>query len=470
MNGGNPDSTNLHSGRAATSSLPDPGLPYPTREGQPAHLSRRGESPSSMECAYSTDNPDDSQGDLKCFAPPALSEEGRLGPALLDVGYQPDNVPDNRWSILNDAGEGCRLPGLVGAAQYLQGQIAETQRLYSEAIATALRNWDLSSDHAAILSGWLDRIRVCGATVWLKECANDHTRAIAECCGVPLCPRYQRKRSQRWIRRASALIALLHRESKVPKLLTVTLRRNGADWKSQIDSMVKLRAALMRLLRRCYGLEAAFAAIEISHGGHVHIHAVIWSDYVPRALLQTWLRSRDCTVPGCPHPADDRCQRCRQEQVACKHLDGKRERCNGSYMIDIRQCHSPIEALKYATAPIVCEAAPRGSKRFSPEQLEMALQTIRLYLALYRRHRVETYGAAKVTIQGEGSDDEDADIDRCHCGSPLHMAAVGIRVFGGTGYRWRRARSTDSVQFIWSKFCHPFGVTPRSTASTGVGS
>ena len=332
--------------------------------------------------------------------------------------------------------------------KYRQGQIKATQALYCHAMTYLLDNGLVDSVGAAILSGWLVRMSQCAATVWLKACSDNHARAVVECCQVPMCPRCQRKRANHWVARAQALLTGTRVDGKKPRMVTVGLRHpDGESLLVAARKVIKLRAALMRKLRREYGMTAAFAAIEMSDNGHVHLHCLVWSDYTPRTLLQTWLRGRDCTVPGCSHPADDRCDSCRASKIGCAHHYGQRQRCNGSYMVDIRKCSSPVEAMKYSVKPIV--SATDHAEAPTPEQLAQAIRTVMFYLGLYKRHRIETYGEAKRIVEGEGDADEDRDADICHCGLPLHLACVGRA--GSKGYFWRPARPGEQIIFSWQR-------------------
>jgi hypothetical protein len=281
-------------------------------------------------------------------------------------------------------------------------------------------------------------LRDCGSQVFVRQCCAGHTRTFAECCQVPMCPRYQRKRSGHWVARARALMESPAYAGKVPKLLTVTLRHpEGETLPEAVEKAIKLRAAVMRHLRKVYGLTAAFGALEMSEHGHVHLHIIAWCAFLPRPLLQSWLRGRDCTVPGCAHPADDRCDECRAGKVECSHLDGGRQRCNGSFMLDVRKCFDPIEALKYAAAPVVVENV--SQLVFTESQLEAGERMVRFYLAIQGRHRVETYGDAKNVVENEDAEDEDRRVDVCHCGQPLRLIATGYVQPGAHGYRWERA-------------------------------
>lgn len=341
---------------------------------------------------------------------PAQSPERRSGPPLLDNGHQPDQ------------------------AYRRQDQIRATQRIYKRGMTRLIEHGAVSAMEIFTLEGWFKRMNGCGRTVWMKGCAAGHKRPLTECCDVPMCPRYQRKRSNHWIARVRALMASQTYKGKRPKLLTVALRHPaGETLPEAVEKVIKLRAVLMRHLRKTYGMTAAVAPLEMSDTGHVHLHSIVFSDFLPRALLQRWLRARDCTVSGCNHPADDRCDACREGSVECVHLDGERRRCNGSFMVDVRICYDPVEALKYAAAPVVCDG---GDAEPTETQLEAAARTVRFYLAISGRHRVETYGDAKRMVEGEGDQDEDRDANTCWCGLPLWLCRIG-HAPPGRNYHWR---------------------------------
>jgi hypothetical protein len=322
----------------------------------------------------------------------------------------------------------------VNQTKYRHGQILATQAIYIEAMRTVLRDPESGRDYPMVLQGWITRMQQCGRKVLVQTCSDGHPRSYVECCNVPLCPRCQRTRANRWVERAQDLINSGRVGKKRPKLVTIGLRHPDQETLAQaVEKVIDLRKVLMRKLQREYGATAAFSAVEMSDHGHVHLHTLVWCDRLPREVLIPWLRSRDCTIAGCPHPFDDRCDDCREARTACNHLDGERQRCNGSFIFDVREAYSPVEALKYSVKPVVSDmdhAVPP-----TPEQLAEAIRIVKLFLVLYRRHRVETYGEAKKVIENEGDRDEDRIATRCHCGLPLHPTAVGIRK--GGRYLWR---------------------------------
>jgi hypothetical protein len=239
-----------------------------------------------------------------------------------------------------------------------------------------------------------------------------------------------------------------------PKLITVTLRHTGEGIDVAIDRIVRVRANLARYLRRNYDMKAAFVGIEFSQGEHVHMHAIAWTRYLPRPVLQTWLRSQDCTIPNCSHPADDRCEKCKADKVECHHPDGDRQRCNGSFMVDVRQAYNAKEALKYAAKPIVCDADPDVES--TEEQRNASMQTLLYFLKLYQRHRIETYGEARKVVKGEDANDEAVDTGICHCGKPLSVHFIGYKNTKGKAYDWRKPGMGGVPPPTWRPESMPF--------------
>jgi hypothetical protein len=232
---------------------------------------------------------------------------------------------------------------------------------------------------------------------------------------------------------------------------------------------------------------AGIAALEEGEHDNVHVHFFALCKYIPNERrgsrpLERWLRSRDCTVPGCDHPPDDRCDECRhwawtddlgREHVgrACNHVEvmpggNERKRCPGSWYVDVREaysrrgrgrlalrgakrgaCGSPADAaaevVKYACKPVVHGNPHDASPEELIEERAHARRVVLFYLALRGRHRVETYGFAREVAPEEGDAADDAEptdaAPRCSCGNVgCVMVCVGFgkRTFEGSRYEW----------------------------------
>jgi len=191
-------------------------------------------------------------------------------------------------------------------------------------------------------------------------------------------------------------------------------------------------------------MEAAFGAIEQGEDSNVHLHALAYCDYVGRSVLQSWLRSRDCTVPGCKHPADDRCDACKAAKKTCFHADGTRVRCNGSWVVNVQAISGEkgvYEAIKYAAAPVALHDIPEPGKAATDTQLLFAMRLLRFYLVMRGRHRVETYGGAK-DDSALAQDDDDLPLDGemlpCPKGNVLEFVSFGVNQNGT--YLWYRTQ------------------------------
>jgi hypothetical protein len=211
------------------------------------------------------------------------------------------------------------------------------------------------------------------------------------------------------------------------RLITLSLRQRG-DVFERVDAAVKLRAAFARELRDEYDMLAGFGALEEGdhEGENVHLHFIVLCKYAPQEKLKHWLQARDCTVAGCRHIADDRCDPCKSSGQSCPHphADG-RARCDGSWYVDVRQCYvrrgsaklrfgeagksAVAEAIKYAIKPTLHGNPHRASPEEYREEQAHALRTVRFFAALHGRHRIETYGLAKQVAPAEEETAEDQE-------------------------------------------------------------
>lgn len=331
---------------------------------------------------------------------------------------------------------------------------------------------------------WACRLANCAGQVWIYSCPKHGAKkTVCSCCQAPCCPRRERRYSQAWVRRAVRLQERLERygvglnpdAEPVPvpgdlqwRFIEMGPRERG-DVFQAIDDVVKLRADLARLLRDEYGMIAGLGSLE--REGAAHLNFVALTRRVPRAALQHWLRSRDCTIRHCHHPADDRCEDCKRAKTACSHpermTDGTlRPRCNGSWYVHVEQVYERgedgrriksgktlagalREAVKYAGKP-----TPQG---ISPHRFETDEQwrdafkhnqnAMLFYLGLRGRHRVETYGLLKQRAPDEDDATDDVEIPkdggapRCpDCHAPMQCVRFGSREF--TMYAWSRPADT----------------------------
>ena len=337
------------------------------------------------------------------------------------------------------------------------------------AMERTLLGTPLSEAEVTALEGWVDRLDACGEKIVVRGCTeHDHFRAAIECCNVPLCPFTEGKNARKWQARGGRLMALLpnglsaakvrlalvsagaSREdiAKVKdgrgkytwKLITVALRDTGALqadlWRTigppgRGGSDKSVRKKLSKFLRDSHHVIASYAALDVGdEKGHVHLHLLVYSPFIRRDSLEHWLRSYDCTVPGCKHSVNDRCQECIDARLECDHKDGDRVRCDGSWNVDVRLAKDPYEALKYAVS---CDAGVDGHSN-----AEIAVAT---YIWTYRRHRIETYGLAKPGALAlvDSVDEELENSDKCcsECGRVLVDIAYGTKQRGF--YSWSYA-------------------------------
>lgn len=325
----------------------------------------------------------------------------------------------------------------------------------------------------ADLLGWAGAMRDCGTTGVVTSCPHGHwSQAVAACCQQKPCPRHERRRAERYVARA----ALVYREhpdwARVEgaqatwKVLTLNLRSTG-DLSADVEAAIKHRSAFFR-----WGKKAAkgrktgrvlggWGAIEVAGTltrPNVHLHLVFYSaGYLVRTEVQRWQRRRTCDLKGCPHPADDRCTACRAARVDCTHPGpGGRERCRGSWAVDIRKARSKVkgkrggidglrEALKYSIKPMPTEGKGRGGRSLlnpdpdgaqPPELLSHVELILRTHLALRGRHRVQTYGICRKVRDGEEEGAEDVEPDERSCRCPVCRCPLRVE----TGWRWDPGR------------------------------
>ena len=312
----------------------------------------------------------------------------------------------------------------------------------------------------------------CSPRLFMGRCPETgkvHCRG--SCCRSAACPREEHRRSARWAKRIITLAETL----EVPagwghKLVTVSLRQRGGMFE-RVDRAIRLRASALRRLRDEYGVSDAVATIDTGEHGNVHVHIECVAPFIARDRELRWLQAQDCTVPGCTHEPDDRCEECRAAKCSCPHphADGT-PRCNGSFVFDVRsvrarcpgckrrpnaagvcRCEGKVhdlrsaenliggifEAVKYATSPALPDGRPAEERQW------FARMTALLHLALRGRHRIETYGRYRAPMpEEERASTDTADGDErpwlCTCCEvPVAIRCVGVGVRErGLGFRW----------------------------------
>ena len=346
-------------------------------------------------------------------------------------------------------------------------QIQLAQQLYMESAHAALERgcWTtgevLEGPDTQVLGNWITRLAECGKAGFLQGCPAGHgrVRAVTKCCQTAPCPRHQRRRSDEWVTRASRLWhSCPPTATRSWKLVTLNWRPSGHGVHADIVQALRVRKLAMRWIAKHFAVGgdfAAFGAVELGDGQcrpckiagtpcahnagapeNVHVHALVYTDFLPRPQLQTWLRSQDCTVAGCHHPADDRCAPCRAARASCAHPDGARTRCDGSWSVDVRRVRDEKglrEGLKYASKPVLLAYEPHRGVSM-PELLHVE-KALRFYLALRGRHRVESYGLARKRAPEDEAEAEDVEPgdDAAHC--PTCKATLRPLV----GWLWCRA-------------------------------
>jgi hypothetical protein len=387
----------------------------------------------------------------------------------------------------------------------------------------------VSAPAALLADGKVEQRRL--EFLWLR-CPHGHNRFVVPCCQCPLCFRQQRRRSARWMAGMDAAPRLprtwqyrwrhvewsLWQRDLVRDEVFLDALRSGDDGglrrafasiERRSDETLKLRGKFMRMLRDKYGDArwTGYAKLEMGDvNGMMHVHALVYCRYLPREELQRWLRERDCTVPGCQHPPDDRCEECqtvvwfnergeRKVGRACTHPErlrngGLRQRCNGSWTVHINEPYEEgsdgermrgtaganRELGKYICQPfnLACDddggsshAAPVGG--MSDAQFAAALglalrgegplarvfacalreMSFQLVLSAKGRHCFERYGLARDQNVDEqvGDDvepDGDAETRPCERCAALGNPGQPMRRFA------RGIRSPSGYSFKWA--------------------
>jgi hypothetical protein len=214
--------------------------------------------------------------------------------------------------------------------------------------------------------------------------------------------------------------------------------RDTGDLEADIERTLKYRAKLKRVLEEKFHAQAIWIKLDIGEeNGHPHLHALIYAPFINRERLVVWQKKQTCTVKGCKHPADDRCDECRANKCECHHPhDDGSLRCNGAWDVDLRQADDPGEVLKYVCSP----SLPATELRLA------------VYIATYRRKRTMTYGLARpnaipameATVKKERAESA-ANANICpECGQVLVYESCGWK--HGDRYRWRPYRRGEPYE------------------------
>lgn len=372
---------------------------------------------------------------------PGVPSGGRSLPSSLDTRGQPDAASES--VAITDK------KSLADKRRWSQQQaLGAMKEVLATGMLMGLPVEEYNPDAIGIIAGWHARLGGCGDQLHLMGCPDGHVaKLVVECCNTPICSYEESRRSARWMTRARGLMSSLkegasfgalrkrlekqgialaamshppHDRARMGwKMLTVSLRGNG-NLAQDIDEALTYRKVLARRLRDHHGVIAAIGSLDVGDNGHPHIHFLIYSPYIPRGQIQQWQKARDCTVPGCKHPADDRCPTCREAGVDCDHdhPDG-RVRCNGSWVVNIKFAYSPDDVVKYSVSP---------SSKGHTDTADHAALRLAVYVVAHKRHRTETYGLAKLKSFDASVELAQDDVDHCKCcGQPLVLIAVGER-------------------------------------------
>ena len=336
--------------------------------------------------------------------------------------------------------EGAEVEPIEASNGSIPARVRGKQRLRH---VDAEHGWAHADSDAGILANWLPRLRACSQAMALVKCAETgRVGAIGDCCRCPVCPRQQRRRAaeqraaMRWMlsngfpacggrhpthrrrhlslheqwRRAEGLMSaeeernvLWHAGDRAKdrraygwKMLTLPFRNSG-NLDTDIATALRLRALLVKRLRAYLDAPVdGWGAVEVSPSGFVHLHCLLWLPLVHEqelAALRRWLRSATCDADGCRHDGDE----CRGSFVVDvrsiydkrRKLRGQRRRMTAADWRDA-WTNAVMEAVKYATAPM---SEKQG--KLSALTADDAERNVRVCLAMWKKHRVESYGMAR---------------------------------------------------------------------------
>jgi hypothetical protein len=328
--------------------------------------------------------------------------------------------------------------------------IAATQDVLLDAMRSVLASgqwsWSepLTAKHATIIEGWILRMEQCAQIQWTSRCPTDGTATSrTNCCHVPVCPMEQHAHAAEWVDRLRELMPTL-RDGNVFRwrFFTLSFRKTG-DIDLDTEKHLKLRRRFERWLNRKFSCQAFAGFVQLGEktGTFAHLHCLAFCKRVQWQTLRRWLQAIDCTVRGCRHPSNDRCPECRAaKKGVCEHLDGDRQRCNGSWTADVRAADKwggPSEVCRYAARPYLLDDPPRSGETPTARQLEYAERVIRFFLATYKRHRVYVSGALAQRHRLAAAIAVGNVCPKCH--GPMKLFSRGYRERGR--YRWERTVS-----------------------------
>ena len=146
------------------------------------------------------------------------------------------------------------------------------------------------------LTGRADRLDRCGSAVVTRVCRgcgyrDGETQVRSADCDLRICPRCARKRSQERRQMIKAAMRRLRKfRGKKWHFHTIPVRFNGETTveRLQADFVTVWKAwkRLWRFLRKKLGALMAFASLEVSPGGLVHVHVLAWHRFNPDLKAQ----------------------------------------------------------------------------------------------------------------------------------------------------------------------------------------
>lgn len=356
--------------------------------GAGGHKSRRPQSPHQAEL------------DAVPSSPPPSS------PDFLDGREVPDENPGNLSLAYLQKRADLHLASNQAMQEVIQEALATGEHL-----GESLEHWH--HDARDTIHGWWPRLGHCGEKIINVGCPDGHhAKNIMECCQTPVCSWTATRLAQEWQERGDAMIERypdgitwgrfkeLLREDGVEEkqiakygkhraddtemhwVFTTNGLRDTGNLRVDVDTTLTYRAKLARYLRDKQGMVAGYIPLDCgADHGHPHLHGLLLVfDYIDRDEVIRWQRKQDCTVRGCKHPADDRCNECKAAKCECHHphADGT-PRCNGSWDFDVRKAENASEVLKYVCSPSVRDTDLR----------------LAVYLSTFGRDRIMAYGLAK---------------------------------------------------------------------------
>lgn len=142
-----------------------------------------------------------------------------------------------------------------------------------------------------------DRVNVCGEQYKVMKCLDcGSTPAFPVSCDHRLCVRCSAKRAQILITEHEEIL----KQIRYPRMMTLTflsvksLDREYIAWSRNCFSKLRHRKIMSSCRGGIYSFEVTYSSL---HGWHLHVHALIDSDYIPQdKLSEVW---RDITGGAC---------------------------------------------------------------------------------------------------------------------------------------------------------------------------